>query len=182
MKYKIFDTSLLQGNDLIYYYGAGHIAHKTAEAIPEISLSGIFDSSENLHGITQLGCDIVSPKVENLKKAGKIIITSTAINEITDFLLSAGVENEKIFISPVLKDRIAIAELEELDATLIFSKGTIPNEFTGRGGGLYQLHLSGGDYNFTKLHNGSVYGIRESSHGFFLMIQIMASINLMAQI
>ena len=54
MKYKIFDASLSQDDDKIFYYGAGHIAHKTAEAMPDISLCGIIDSSENLHGTVRL--------------------------------------------------------------------------------------------------------------------------------
>lgn len=169
MRYQMFESQKINTSTKVALYGAGHIAEKTLKQFNHIELFRVFDSSENLHGTQQFGTVISPPEVKNLKQVDLFIITSTAIDEISRFLIAAGIDPNIIYVSPLLKDRVAIAALEELECDIFFSSGSVYNPFSGRGGGLYTLSVRRGENELKKIYDGSVYGTRMIDETIFFV-------------
>ena len=107
MNYRVFENSVLKEDDVIFLWG-GHIAHKSNETLSKIPLI-IFDVLK-----LKVLCSLVVNNSTYLKISPRPIklLLHQRINEITAYLISIGYNMRNIFISPVLRDRIAIANLE----------------------------------------------------------------------
>ena len=148
----------------VVLFGSGNIAKKTLKQIKQESVSFIVDNSKNLQGGTYEGYDIRPPK--EITADHFIIITSTAIVDISGQLNSLGFEpHEDYAISPVLNDRIAISELEQLEAEFYFTSGAISStDMVSKygnskyGGGLFRCELHGLDYDYEQIYQGPCYG------------------------
>ena len=125
LNYRIVTQEDICQSSGFWFFGAGHISQKTSDILDCSKLLGIFDSSENLVNTQQLGCLINFPTKEKLSACDLIVICSTAIDEITSYLETNQVDANKIFISPILEDRISIVQLENLRANLLFSSGSV---------------------------------------------------------
>ena len=164
--YRLVNHEDISQSDGFWFFGAGHISQKTSDILDCTKLIGIFDSSENLVNTQQLGCSINLPTKEKLSLCDLIVICSTAIDEIFSYLVANGVEPEKIYISPVLEDRISIVKLENLRTSLLFSSGSVFDEQFKLGGGLFEFNLDAQSHQIKRLHEGSVYGIARLGKNF----------------
>ena len=80
---------------------------------------------------------------------------------------------EDIIISPVLNDLRIIAQMESVQAKLIFSSGFPADDNPKFGGGLYELMLDGYDWSYRKIHSGGpVHGIYKYKDTFLAVDQI----------
>lgn len=156
-------------------FGSGNIAQKTLRTIDESRVEFIADNSENLQGQKFKGIPIRDP--ESITSEHFVIITSTALDEISAQLQSMGLEVQSDFaVSPVLNDRIAISNLERLETEFYFTSGTITGDddygkqgLSREEGGLYKCHVDGLDFDYKQIYNGPCYGsLRDDSRLLFI--------------
>ncbi len=141
----------------IILFGSGNMAKKTIRKIGAKNIAFIVDNSENLQGEFYEGFEIKTPK--QVSKEYFIIICSTAISDIGNQLESYGLTaNIDFTISPILNDLLAISELEQLQTSFLFTSGTMPQEDSKSGGGLYHCTVSQGNIELEKIYSGPCYG------------------------
>lgn len=153
-----------KSNIQIVLFGSGNVAGKTLREIDSHPVAFIADNSENLQGGEYSGHPIRSP--DKISQDHFIIITSTAILDISEQLLSYGLKPmEDFVISPILNDRVAITELENVQTEFYFTSGAITGtEKFGKygnnkfGGGLFRCTVDGLDYNYDRIYSGPCYG------------------------
>ena len=157
-------------NSKIAFWGEGYIAAKTFEktkVIPNI----IFDNNPDISNQKQFGVTIYQPNKNLLNQIDYIIITSTSILEIANQLKFLGFNEEKIFVSPVLKDVFNICKFESQSFDILFSSGlqnASEDKIIG-GGGLYRIKGSFDDFKLTKLISGSTHGILKRNEEIFVV-------------
>lgn len=148
----------------IVLFGSGNITKKTLRRIEDDSVSFIADNSENIQGETYEGYDIRPP--DEITADHFVIITSTAIVDISEQLKGFGFEPQDDFVvSPVLNDRIAISELEHLETEFYFTSGAVSgtdrlskygnNKYPG---GLFKCDIKGLEYDYEQIYEGPCYG------------------------
>jgi hypothetical protein len=141
----------------IILFGSGNMAKKTIRKIGANNVAFIVDNSENLQGEIYEGFEIKHPS--HVSKDYFIIICSTAISDIGNQLEGYGLLPNKDFtISPILNDLLAISELEQLQASFLFTSGTMPQEGSQAGGGLYHCKVNKSDVALKKIYSGPCYG------------------------
>lgn len=144
-------------NRKIVLFGSGNIAKKTIRKIGTERISFIADNSENLQGKQYEGIDIYAPS--QIKKDSFVIICSTAISEISSQLEKQGlISNQNFTISPILNDLLAISDLEQINTSFYFTSGSVPQEKSSTGGGLYRCEVLGDEIVTTKIYSGACYG------------------------
>tara|TARA_B110000008_G_C16949612_1_gene555827 strand:- start:861 stop:2057 length:1197 start_codon:yes stop_codon:yes gene_type:complete len=142
----------------IVLFGSGNIAKKNIRKIGKAKIAFIVDNSTDLQGTKYEGFEIYSPKI--ISKDNFVIICSTAISSISNQLLNSGLlENKDFVISPILNDLLAISELEQLNLEFYFTSGTVPDNNSDYGGGLYKCKVLGSEINLKKLYSGPCYGL-----------------------
>lgn len=141
----------------IVLFGSGNIAKKTIRKIGINDIEFIVDNSTNLQETEYCGLQVLSP--EKITNKYFIIICSTAISDISNQLLSYGLEENTDFaISPILNDLLAISELEQLETEFYFTSGTAANKDQLFGGGFYKCKVFGSNVILTRLYSGPCYG------------------------
>ena len=147
------------GRQLVLF-GAGNIAHKTLRFLDtEVRL--IFDNGGTLWGEFQEGIKICKPDITNYDRSKNyIIICSTSFDEISEQLISYGLEPRTDFcVSPVLNDLKILSDIQSISKSLLITSGN-PSTILGKShGGLYQLDVRGGEWNVKQILSGSCHGI-----------------------
>ncbi len=163
----------LKENCDIFIFGAGNIAFKTFEKynfVPNL----VLDNNPDISNTKEYGILIKSPKEIdiNLLKKAKIIICSTSINEIYLQLISLGLNEKQIILSPLLNQVYLINQFESKQIDFILSSGLQnrhPNE--NRGGGLYRARGNLDEYKITKIIEGPTHGVCEINKNIFVVTE-----------
>jgi hypothetical protein len=150
--------------DQIVLFGSGNIAKKTLRELDPGTVAFIADNSENLQGGMYQGHPIRDPG--EITQDHFVIITSTAILDISEQLMAYDlVPMDDFVVSPVLNDRIAITELENIQTEFYFTSGAISGtDKFGKygnnkyGGGLFKCTVDGLDYEYERIYEGPCYG------------------------
>lgn len=142
----------------IVLFGSGNIAEKTIDMLGADSVEFVVDNSIDLQGGFLRGKPVSSPS--KISKTFRVLICTTDISSVTAQLKGLGlVPDIDFFVSPLLNDLLAIAELEEIEKDIYFTSGAMPSESGAWGGGLFRCSLRGSSYNVQKLHAGQCFGI-----------------------
>lgn len=150
-------------------WGGGNIAAKTARKLGR-PLDVLIDNNPNLRGTTQLGVTVQGPDALGALVKPFILICTTSFLEVSEQLAAMGHDPENDFlVSPVLNDLRIIAEMETLEARLLFTSGLPPLDDPTCGGGLYELELKGESWTYRKLHSGNCHGLIEFGEHFILV-------------
>lgn len=150
-------------------WGGGNIAAKTARKLGR-PLDVLIDNNPNLRGTTQLGVTVQGPEALGALVKPFILICTTSFLEVSEQLAAMGHDPETDFlVSPVLNDLRIIAEMETLEARLLFTSGLPPLDDPTCGGGLYELELKGESWTYRKLHSGNCHGLIEFGEHFILV-------------
>lgn len=150
-------------------WGGGNIAAKTARKLirpPDL----LIDNNPNLRGTEQLGMTVRGPDAL-AAPTGKpyILICTTSFLEVSEQLAGLGYDPERDFlVSPILNDLRIIAEMENLEARLLFTSGLPPIDDPRCGGGLYELVLAGESWSYRKVHSGNCHGL--IAHGEHFLV------------
>ena len=157
------------GRQLVLF-GAGNIAHKTLRFLDtEVRL--IFDNGGTLWGEFQEGIKICKPDIKNYDRSKNyIIICSTSFDEISEQLISYGLEPRTDFcVSPVLNDLKILSDIQSISKSLLITSGN-PSTILGKShGGLYQLDVRGGEWNVKQILSGSCHGIIKKDDFFYVV-------------
>ena len=151
--------SLSDGPHPIAFFGAGAIAEKTAEKYC-VNPQFIVDNSKDSQGTIVLGNTVQSPQElfgpDNLIPA---IICSTSIDQIEKQLLSLGVAEGNIYISPKLSEFKIISDFEAYQFDILFTSGLqdVSPDGVVSGGGLYRVEGSFDDFSVSKISSGSCH-------------------------
>tara|TARA_A100001388_G_C28772128_1_gene504571 strand:+ start:2855 stop:4072 length:1218 start_codon:yes stop_codon:yes gene_type:complete len=163
----------LKKNYDIFIFGAGNIAFKTFEKynfIPNL----VLDNNPDISNTKEYGILIKSPQEMdiNLLKNAIIIICSTSIQEINLQLISLGINESQIILSPLLNQVYLINQFENKEIDFILSSGLQnrhPTEI--KGGGLYRIKGDLDNYKITKIIEGPTHGICEINKKFFVVTE-----------
>ena len=147
----------------VVLFGAGVIAEKTVKRLNK-NASLIFDNNPNLWGTGQLETEIANPKIigtdEYHISSHLILICTTSFAEVSAQLTDLGLLVGKDFIvSPILNDLRVIADLEAIEARLLFTSGLPSEKSPNYGGGIYELSIAGDSWEYKKVYSGITYGI-----------------------
>lgn len=150
-------------------WGGGNIAAKTARKLGR-PLDLLIDNNPNLRGTTQLGVTVQGPEALAALAKPFILICTTSFLEVSEQLAAMGHDPETDFlVSPVLNDLRIIAEMETLEARLLFTSGLPPLDDPSCGGGLYELELKGESWSYRKVHSGNCHGLIEHGEHFIVV-------------
>lgn len=154
----------------IALWGGGNIAAKTARKLSR-PIAHLIDNNPNLRGTEQLGVTVQGAGfLATLPAKPYILICTTSFIEVSEQLAGLGYAPEVDFlVSPILNDLRIIAEMETLEARLLFTSGLPPMEDPSRGGGLYELTLKGEEWTYRKVHSGNCHGLVEHGENFLLV-------------
>ena len=99
-----------------------------------------------------------------------IIICSTSFDEISEQLISYGLEPRTDFcVSPVLNDLKILSDIQSISKSLLITSGN-PSTILGKShGGLYQLDVRGGEWNVKQILSGSCHGIIKKDDFFYVV-------------
>lgn len=155
----------------IALWGGGNIAAKTARKLSR-PIDHLIDNNPNLWGTQQLGATVRGADLlAGLAAKPFILICTTSFIEVSGQLAQLGYQPETDFlVSPILNDLRIIAEMETLEARLLFTSGLPPvQDDPTRGGGLYELTLTGEEWQYRKVHTGNCHGLIEHDGGFLVV-------------
>lgn len=155
----------------IALWGGGNIAAKTVRKLSR-SIDYLIDNNPNLWGTEQLGATVRGADLlSSLPTRPFILICTTSFIEVSEQLAKLGYAPETDFlVSPILNDLRIIAEMETLEARLLFTSGLPPvHDDPTRGGGLYELTLKGEEWRYRKIHSGNCHGLVEYGEHFLLV-------------
>ena len=144
----------------LIFFGAGDIAEKTERKFQ--SMEFIVDNSPSLQGSEEMGVFIKSPEVlrDLSQEEYFVIICTTSFGEVSDQLIGIGwVPSKSFAVSPILNDLRVISELESCQRQLLFTSGSPPKDDLKSGGGIYQLDLNGGEWDYRKVYSGNCYDV-----------------------
>jgi len=147
-------------NREIVLFGAGDGAHKTGRKI-ENRYSFIVDNNPNMWDTVEKDKDVFNPlKIKEKSDKYFIVICTTSFIEVSEQLESYGYKAEKDFIvSPILNDLRIISELENHSAKMLFTSGLPEKDDPQSGGGIYELILTGHNWEYKKIYSGICYGL-----------------------
>ena len=176
---KIFST-FSQLNDFasrldsrIVVFGAGNIARKTLEKslfVPHC----ILDNNYDIDGTIELSLSVTHPSNYfdvSARLSDYFLICTTSINEIVFQLLSLGVSEDHIILSPHLNQVNKIAEFETQQYRFLVASGLQNCSSLDEigGGGLYFVESSTRDTKITKIINSPCHGITVKDNHYFVV-------------
>ncbi len=147
------------GRDLVLF-GAGNIAEKTLRLLSDRPRA-VVDNSASLWSTVWKGFTVGEPSgLQGSAPDNVVVICTTSYVEVVEQLAAWGFEHGRdCFVSPILNDLRVIDDLEDVEARVWIASGAQPSEGDVRGGGVYQLDVSGQHQSLKKLVSGSVHSI-----------------------
>ena len=147
-------------NKKVAFFGAGSIYEKTVKSLGFDPII-LFDNNKDLHGTKYMGIDVISPNKINeyIGEIEVIYITTTSFTDVYRQLLSQGILEDLIKISPVLKSIMFVEKLENFSGSFLFTSGlpSFTNDLSG--GGLYELKINKKSTSIRKIHSGNCHGL-----------------------
>jgi len=144
----------------VVLFGAGPISEKTSRLLNGKKIDSIVDNASNLWKKIELGVEILPPDSIKDKDNLFIVICTTSFSEVSDQLNNYGLTSGVDYcVSPILNDLRIIVELESISKKMLFTSGSPKAENPLYGGGIYELTVNGGEWQYKKAISGNCYGL-----------------------
>ena len=162
------DINVFSKNNEIVLFGRGNIADKTMRKLG-VKPAFIVDNNENSWNTFEQDLKVYAPS-ELAKYVNKnifILICTTSFGEVSSQLESMGFSSGKHFaVTPILNDLRVIDEIESVEVNLLFTSGSAAQDSPRFGGGIYELNLKNGVWDYKKVFSGNSHGLIRFGENF----------------